>query len=139
MIVASNTSPQVLQPGAALTFNNLIWKSGCAESFRNLGSAIRLTQGVFEIGFNGNITGETANTALQLNIEIDGSPLPETTMISTPSAENSFNNVSASTYIGNQATKCNCCPGNVSISVVNTGTEAVTVAANSKLSARRIG
>lgn len=139
MIVASNTSPQVLQPGGALTFNNLIWKSGCAESFRNLGSAIRLTQGVFEIGFNGNITGEDANTALQLNIEIDGSPLPETTMISTPSAANAFNNVSADTYIGNQATKCNSCPGNVSISVVNTGTVAVTVGANAKLSARRIG
>ena len=139
MIVASNASLQVLEPGAALTFNNLIWKSGCAESFRNLGSAIRLTQGVFEIGFNGNITGETANTALQLNIEIDGSPLPETTMISTPSAENVFNNVSANTYIGNQATKCNCCPGNVSISVVNTGTTALTVGANAKLSARRIG
>lgn len=139
MIVASNTAQQVLTPGSALTFNNLIWKSGCAESFRNLNSAIRLTQGVYEVEFNGNVSGAAADVPVQLNIEVDGSPLPETTMISTPGVAAGVNNVSASTYIGNQATKCNCCPGNISISVVNTGTVDITVSANAKLSARRIG
>ena len=140
MIVVSNTAAVVLTPGQALTFNDVIWKSGCAETFRNAGSTVRVGEGVFELGFNGNVTNADAATAVQLALAIDGSVLPETTMISTPNAINTFNNVAAGTIIGNRG---NCCcnsnPGNVSITVVNTGTTNVTVAPNSKLSVKRVG
>lgn len=138
MIVVSNTAAVVLTPGQALTFNDLIWKSGCAESFRNAGSSVRIAEGVYEIAFNGNVTNADAATAVQLNLAIDGSILPETTMISTPNAINAINNVSASTVIGNRGGCCNLNPGSVSLTVVNSGTTNVTIAPNSKLSVKRV-
>ena len=139
MIVVSNNAAVVLTPGQALTFNNVIWKSGCAETFRNAGSSVRVSEGVFEISFNGNVTNADAATAVQLALAIDGSILPETTMISTPNAINALNNVAASTTIGNRGgCCCNANPGSVSVSVVNTGTTNVTVAPNSKLSVKRV-
>ena len=139
MIVVSNTAAVVLTPGQAMTFNNIIWKSGCAESFRNAGSSVRVGEGVFELSFNGNVTNADAATAVRLALAVDGSVLPETTMISTPSAINALNNVEASTVIGNRGNCCNPNPGNVSITVVNTGTTNVTVAPNANLSVKRRG
>lgn len=139
MIVVSNTAAVVLTPGQAMTFNNVIWKSGCGESFRNSGSSVRVGLGVYELAFNGNVTNADAATAVQLNLAIDGSVLPETTMTSTPNAINALNNVSASTIIGNRGNCCNPNPGNVSVTVVNSGTTNVTIAPNSKFSVRRIG
>lgn len=139
MIVVSNTAAVVLTPGQAMTFNNIIWKSGCAESFRNAGSSVRVGEGVFELSFNGNVTNADAATAVQLALAVDGSVLPETTMISTPSAINALNNVAASTVIGNRGNCCNPNPGNVSITVVNNGTTNVTVAPNANLSVKRRG
>ena len=138
MIVVSNTAAVVLTPGQAMTFNDVVWKSGCAEYFRNPGSSVRVGEGVFEIGFNGNVTNADAATAVQLALAIDGSVLQETTMVSTPNAINALNNVAASTTIGNRGNCCNPNPGNVSITVVNTGTTNVTIAPNSKLSAKRV-
>ena len=138
MIVVSNNAAVVLTPGQAMTFNNLVWKSGCAETFRNAGSAVRLATGVFELSFNGNVTNADAATAVQLALAVDGSILPETTMISTPNAINALNNVSAETVIGNRPNCCNQDPGNVSVTLVNSGTTNVTIAPNSKLSIKRV-
>ena len=139
MIEVSNTAAVALAVGQALPFNNVIWKSGCAESFRGGSSQVRIGAGVYELTFHGNVSGPTAATAVQLNIAIDGAALPETTMISTPTVAGDLNNVSAGTKVGNQSTCCNPCPGNLSVSVVNTGTTPITIAANSVLSVKRIG
>ena len=139
MIEVSNTAAVVLAVGQALTFNNVIWKSGCAETFRNSGSAVRVGAGVYDLSFSGNVTNAAAATAVQLALAVDGSILPETTMISTPSAINAHNNVSASTIIGNQSTCCNANPGSLSVTVVNTGTTDVTIAPNARLSVKRMG
>ena len=138
MIIVSNTAQVVLTPGQSLTFNNVIWKSGCAEAFRNSSSFVRIGKGIYELSFNGNITNAAAATAVQIAIAVDGSALPETTMTSTPSAINALNNVSADTIIGNQPV---CCQpsSSVTITVVNTGTTDVTIAPNAKLSVKRIG
>lgn len=138
MIVVSNTADVILTPGQALTFNNVVWKSGCAESFRNIGTAVRAGQGVYDISFNGNVASAAASVPAQLNIEVDGAPLPETTMISTPATAGIFNNVSAGTIVGNQSNCCNVNPGSISITVVNTGTGDITVGANAKLSVKRV-
>lgn len=139
MIIVSNSAPVVLTPGQALTFNTITWKSGCAESFRLSGSAVRAARGVYDLSFSGNITNASAAAAVQLALAVDGSVLPETTMISTPSAINALNNVATSTVIGNQGNCCNNNPGSVSITVVNNGTTDVTVGANAKLTVKRIG
>ena len=139
MLIVTNTAAVTLAPGQALTFNDVIWKSGCAESFRGNGSFVSAGRGVFELSFEGNISGATAATPIQLNLEINGSPLPETTIIETPETADVFNSISRSTIIGNQGDCCNPNPGNVSITVVNTGTSTLTVGANAKLSVKRIG
>lgn len=139
MIAVTNTAAVTLEVGQALTFNNISWKSGCAESFRGNTAAVRAGNGIYEITFNGNVTGAAAAAQVQLSIAVDGTALPETTMISTPSTALLFNNVSAQTWVGNQANCCNPCPGSISISVVNAGTVAVTVAPNARLSVKRIG
>lgn len=139
MIVVSNTAAVVLTPGQALTFNNLVWKSGCAESFRSGGSSVRVGEGVYDLSFNGNVTNADAATAVQLALAVDGSVLPETTMISTPSAINAVNNVAASTVIGNRGNCCSPNPGKLSVTVVNTGTTNVTVGPNANLSVKRRG
>lgn len=139
MIVVSNTAAVVLTPGQAMTFDNVIWKSGCSESFRNAGSAVRVAEGVYDLSFNGNVTNADAATAVQLALAVDGSILPETTMISTPSAINALNNVAASTIIGNRANCCDPNPGRVSVTVVNSGTTNVTIAPNANLSVKRRG
>lgn len=139
MIVVSNTAAVTLTPGQALTFNDIVWKSGCAESFRSPGSVIRAGQGVYEVSFNGNITNPDATTAVQLAIAADGSILPETTMTSTPSAINAVNNVAAGTFVGNQPDCCNRNPGSLSLSVVNTAATNVTIAPNAKFSVKRVG
>lgn len=137
MILVSNTAAVTLTPGQSLTFNNIIWKSGCAENFRNGSSSIRVTQGVYEISFNGNVSSAGAGVPVQLNIAIDGAALPETTMISTPAVVGDLNNVSASTFVGNQGCCCGN-PGSISVSIINTGTGTLTVGANSKFSIKRI-
>ena len=139
MIVVSNTNAVTLTPGQALTFNDITWKSGCAEFFRSPGSIIRVGRGVYEVSFNGNITNADGTAAVQLAIAADGSILPETTMTSTPSAANAVNNVAASTIVGNQANCCNQNPGSLSFSIVNTAATDVTIAPNAKFSVKRVG
>ena len=141
MIVASVNANQVVTPNQKVIFNQLRWKSGCAESFRNPGSSILIANGIFEVSFSGNVSGAAAGTPVQIAISADGSALLETTMISTPAAAGDFNNVSASTIIGTQNQCCCNSPsfGSLSIEVTNTGTVDVTIAANSSIRIKRIG
>lgn len=138
MIELTNTAAVTLTAGQALSFNNVVWKSGCCESFRGTGTAVRAGQGVYRISFSGNVSGETAATPVQLQFVVDGAPLPETIMISTPTAVADINNVSKSTIIGNRGNCCNPNPGSVSISIVNTGTTTLTVQPGANLIVTRI-
>ena len=61
-----------------------------------------------------------------------GATMPETTMVATPGAANASNNVATSTLIKN------CCGDYDRITVTNTGTTDVTVAANSAFIVRRL-
>lgn len=139
MIAVTNSAVVVLDVGDAMTFDEILWKSGCVETFRPLSPSIRVGVGVYEVTFNGNISGAAADTQVRLNVAVNGNQLPETAMIATPSAAAALNNVSAMTWIGNQPTCNNPYPGSLSISVVNTGTDTVTVYPGAKLSVRRIG
>lgn len=138
MITVSNTAAVTLAPGQALTFNNIVWKSGCGESFRNLSSAVFAAQGVYDLAFSGNVSSATGGTPAQLNLAVDNVTLPETTMISTPATADIFNNVSTGTTIGNRGSCFNSNPGPISITVVNTGTGDITIGANARLSVKRV-
>lgn len=135
MIVLSNTIAQTIQPGQSLTFNNVVLHTGCAECHREGSGAVGLRAGnsIYDVAFSANIATATASTPVQLALSIDGSPLLETTMKSTPSQANVFNNVATETRVST----CCCNGGRGAITVMNTGAAPVTVDANPCLSIKR--
>lgn len=133
MIVLSNSAEQTLAPGQSLTFDDVIWQSGCAECHRTNSASVKLrANGLYDVSFHANVGGPTAATPVQLTIELGGEPLLETTMISVPAAVGDFNNVSAGTRVKN------CCGDYDRITVTNTGANSVIVAANSALVIGRV-
>ena len=125
MIVLSNTTAQTLTPGQSITFNDTILHTGCAECHRNNTGSIKLrANGAYEVSFSGNVSRPTAATQVQLTVQLGGANLPETQMISTPSAASSLNNVSTSTIVKN------CCGDYDRITVVNTGATDINIVSN---------
>lgn len=132
MMVLSNTTEQTLQPGQSIIFDEVIFKIGGCECHRDNTASVKLrNNGIYATSFAGNIGGETAATPVQLAISLGGSPLPETTMISTPAATTDRNNVATSTRLRN------CCGDYDRVSVTNTGTVPVIVAPNSSFIVER--
>lgn len=78
---------------------------------------------LYQITFSGNIAVPTGGTvgAISLAISIDGEPLGEATMITTPAAVATFENVSATVVVS--VPQC-CCS---TISVRNTSGQAINV------------
>lgn len=133
MIVLTNTAAQAINPGQALTFNEVILHSGCGECHRPNSGAVRLrANGIYEAHFSGNVSGAAVGTPVQLSLAIGGEALKETTMISTPSAANALNNISTETAIKNS------CGDSDRITVINTGTAAITIGVNPVLFIKRI-
>jgi hypothetical protein len=134
MIELSNTNAQVLAPGQSATFDIVILHTGCAECHRNNSGAIALTQknAIYELSYNANI-GATAAGDAQLGLSLDSTPLPETNAITVTATAGDLANVSASTFVRT------CCCGNGGIvTLTNTGTTTINLAANSRLSIKRI-
>lgn len=133
MMVLSNVSEQVIPVGGAITFNTIVVRSGNDCCHRSNTPSVRLSQnGNYAVSFNGNVSAAAATTMVNLAIKLGDSILPETTMTSTTVAASDFNIVSASTLVHI------CCDGYNSITIVNTGTVPVTIAANSSLCVYRL-
>lgn len=129
MIVLSTKTAQTIQPGDSVMFDRVVFKSGCAE-YRNSGNGpVKIRCGVYDLQFNGNVGGAPA-TQPNLAIAVDGVPLTETTMVATTALDTDVYNVHGGTKF------CNRCGGSV-VSVVNTGTTPVTIAANPALIIKR--
>lgn len=129
MIVLSNLAAQEIQPGQAVTFDKVVMSSGCGECYnRQLPKTVKMrAKGIYELAFSGNVTSATAGDALQMAIAVEGEPLVETTMNRTTTAANAFENIATQTRFRT------CCPDTNRVSVINTGTVAVTLAPNSAL------
>lgn len=128
MIELRNSAAQTIAPGAAVTFDTVIGRTGCGECYRQGTNSVKLTgRGLYKLEFSGNISGTAAGVPVQLAIALGGTALPETVMVSTPSAANAFNNVGTGTYI------FNCCGDFDRVTVVNTGTVPVILSANFNL------
>lgn len=126
MIVLSNLTAQTLQPGQALTFDNVIKRCGNCECWnKQIPTSVRLRANAqYNVSFSGNVSG-AAGDILQLSIALGGSPLIETAMNSISAAAGDLHNVSTKTIV------TNCCCDLSRLSVVNTGTTPVTIAPNS--------
>ena len=133
MLVAINQTAQTLEAGQSLTFD-LFRKTGCSEYAYN-GAIYLKGNGLYLVDFSGNISG---TAPLQLAIAFNGTPMQEGVMNASPSAEANLTNVSRSIAIN---TTTNCCfkLGTGSVTIVNNGTNAVTVAAGSSLRIGRVG
>lgn len=136
MLLLSNLAAQTLQPGQAVTFDVVKIKAGCGECFnRQLPQSARLNgNGTWDLNFSGNVTSATAGDNVQLAIAVAGQPLTETAMNRTITTANNLENIATAT-----AYRVCCCDAN-RVSVINTGTVAVTLAPNSAfLIERRCG
>ena len=141
MIEVTNSAAQTVAPGAAVTFDTLIYRSNCGECIDNGYNNSRPFNNVkltgkgntYKLEFSGNISSDTVGTPVQLAIAFGGTALPETVMESTPSAANAFNNVSTGTYVRNA------CGDSNRVTVVNTGTTPVLLSANMNLRISRRG
>lgn len=134
MIILSNSTDQTIGPGESATFDTIILKTGNAECFRINTGAVRLrfSGAMYDVDFGGNIASSTADTEAQLAIAYDGSPMVETTMISQTNTAGNLQNVSNGTSI-----ETCCCRGGA-VTIVNTGTQSVTIGKNPKFRIRRV-
>jgi len=132
MIILSNSIAQTIEPGQSATFDTTILKTGCSECFRNGSGSVIMKKhpAIYEIDFGGNIGGAAAGQ-VQLAIAINGSPMTETTMIETVAADTDLNSVSRSTSVSTCGCGCETC------TIVNNGTEAVTLGARPLLRIKR--
>lgn len=128
MIELSNTSEQVIPVGGAVTFDVVLLKSGCDVCYNNiLPTSVKLMRPtIYDIEFQGNMTSDTAANDLQMSIAIAGQSIAQTVMDGTPAAAGDLINIGAGTYVRA------CCDLD-RISVINSGTNPVTLAANSLL------
>lgn len=135
MIVLSNLTVQTIAPGQSVTFDKVTLKTGNCECYNSqLPKSVRIrSNGIYSLGFSGNVAAATAGQALQLAIAVGGQPLVETAMNSTPSTANALNN------IGTETRYKVCCDDLNRISVLNTGTNPVTLAPNSAFVVERRG
>ncbi len=124
MIVLSNSVEQTIDPGQSATFDTIVMHTGCGERYE------RPMTGTVKLCFNGIYTCNfSCNSATgQLALGLNGSPLLETTMVNGGTTTANFSSTTA--------IKNNCGPSN--ITVINTGTAAVTIEANPCLFVKRV-
>lgn len=133
MIVLSNSEEVTVAAGQPVIFDTVVSHTGKGECHRpNTGSVKMCCQGIYELHFSGNITGDTAATPVQLQLQTTGVNLPETIMIAVPAAAGDLVNVGTETLYRNM-----CCDFD-RVSVVNTGTEPVTIGAGSAFFVKRV-
>lgn len=127
MIELSNSTEVTIPVGGAVTFDRVLARScNACECFnKQIPNRVKLrSRGTYNIQFSGNVTADPA-AAVQLSIAVGGFSLPQTAMDATPAAAGTLVNVSGGTYLRS------CCCDMDSVSVINSGTAPITLAANS--------
>lgn len=133
MIELSNTTAQTLAVGQAITFNKVIFQTGCGECHRANTSSVKLrANGTYQLSFSANIGATEATTEAQLSILLGGDPIFDGVMISTTAAVGDLNNVAKTIGIRN------CCGDYDRVTIVNTGTTDITVDIGSSLFIKRV-
>ena len=134
MIELSNSNAQVLAAGQSVIFDTVLLHTGCAECHRQNTGAINLARknAIYKVSYDANI-GATAPGPAQLSITLDTAALPETVGMVVTAAAGDLEHVGGETFI-----KTCCCNAPNTILLTNTGTAEINVAANGRLSVKRI-
>lgn len=135
MVLMYNTTEQTLQPGQAIVFDKIETVSGCGESARSGGPlGLNAADGaVYRIDAGGNITGATAAEPVELSIAIGGVARISTTRIYTPAVADAVGSIDTFTYVRTSPFLNN------DITVINSGTNPVTVSPGFALASMRKG
>lgn len=132
MIVVSNNVAQTIAPGRSAQLPIKIFQKNTCCCNKGSNSSVKLCQkGTYFVHFNGNVGG-AAGTQANLSIAVSGEVRPETTMVESITAATNVFNVAAGTLIEN------CCCDMDRITVVNTGTTDLILAANPALTVFKI-
>lgn len=130
-IVLTTAADQTLLPNQSLIFTRDT-QTGCDVAFRNnSGSLVTRFNSLYDVAFTGNISVATADQPIELSVMVSGTPF--FTMQQTPGVADQAVNVSGFKILNNLG----CCSGNnvqATITVTNTGTNALTVPAGASLS-----
>lgn len=129
MIVLSNTAAQTIQPGAAAAFDVVELHTGCGEFHRTGSGSVRLRAGPYAFDFTGNVGG-AAGTQASLAIAVDGDTSLDTAMTETIALATDVHDVHASTKSCDRF-------GGSTVTVVDTGSTPVELAANPALAVKR--
>lgn len=123
MLQLTNSAPLTLAPGASVTFDTVLLRTGCDVCHRKNSGLVQLNAPCarYEVEFSANI-GATAVGLAQLAIALDGETLGETIMDAQTAAAGNLNNVASGTIVRT------CCRGADTITVKNVGTTTVNVA-----------
>lgn len=132
MIEVSNTQVQIVQPGQAIVFDQVITKTNCC-CFRKNAPRVKLNRkGLHKITANGNIGTVTGTGQVEIAIQLSGMTLPETISRTTSVVEGFTNNVTAITTVDI------CCGNYDTVTVVNTSDVPITVDTGFVLIAERL-
>lgn len=140
MLALTNPNAQTVGVGQAVIFNTLADQSCCNSCRSCKGTCWRRTTGSiklcdrctsYEVSFHANI-GAGAGVVSQLAIAIGSEVIPYSAMTYRSTADEQ-GNVSVTIPVSN------CCCDFDRITVINTGAQAVTVAANPLIVVKRIG
>lgn len=139
MVVLSNTTAVTLTTGQSLTFDS-IKKSGCSEYVGASGSTqvFLKPNGMYLVDFTATVTGTTAAAPVQLQLEVNGAPQPETLRQVTITAAGDLHTLAFGTAV---STAGNCCfdIGAPSLTVTNTGVNPITINPGSAFRVVRVG
>lgn len=128
MLVLSNTTEQLIPAGQSITFDLVVLQTGCAERHRTESANVELLTGcIFNVDFSANIANGTGAGEIELSVTLNGEPLLNGNMISTPAAANELNNV------GRSGLKIRTIGCSNTISVRNTGENDIILPAKSAL------
>lgn len=122
MIQLASTAPLTLAPGASVTFDAVLLRTGCDTCHRRGSGLVQLNASCarYEVEFSANI-GAAAVGLAQLAIALDGETLPETVMDCQTAAAGNLDNVATGTIVKT------CCRGADTVAVRNIGETTVTV------------
>lgn len=133
MIAVSISQEQTVAVGQPIIFDTATLRTRCgAECWRDNTASVKMTaNGIYDVSFHANVTGATAGTPVQLQLQTGGVSVPEGLMIYTPAVADAIGNVGVDIPVRN------CCCDYDRITIVNTGTEPVIVSAGATLFIRR--
>lgn len=128
MMILATSADQTIPVGGSIVFDRTIFKMGECPCHKSYSPILKLVKrGTYSIEFHGNVGSNTADTDASVSLQDTGTTLPAATAISATQAAGDLNNVSIKTILHN------CCGVYGAITVVNTGTTPLNVAAGAEI------